>query len=139
MLTGTATTALGLGAEHGHQSASLHAGIGSTGLAAVGTHLANRLGTDGSWYTGARVGQVTHSTSWALDVGSLGIVGHTLVSLHNVLALGSHHDDAALLIHKLGWGFGDGWATTRHLVLLNHKKLALPLESTVPASDVGCL
>jgi hypothetical protein len=45
------------------------------------------------------------------------VVGHALVSLHDVLALGSHHDDAVLLVHELGGCFGDGWTTARHLVI----------------------
>jgi len=105
-----AATNLG-GAEHAGQAHALHVGAGD---AAVAAHLAHRLGADGGWHTSTRVGQAAHGATRALHVGSLGVVGGALVGLDEVLALRSHHNDAVLLIHKLGGGLGDGGTTTSH-------------------------
>ena len=85
-----------------------------TGDVAVGAHLAGGLGADGGGHACTRGGQGAHGATWALDVGRLGVVGGALVSLDDVLALRCHHDDAVLLIHKLGGGLGDSWTTASH-------------------------
>jgi len=93
----------------------------------VATDLAGRLGADGSGHARTRVGQGAHGTAWALDVGSLGVVGVALVRLDDVLAVSGHHNDAVLLVHELGGSLGDGGTTTRShlsLVLLHEKKVS---------------
>jgi len=84
--------------------------------ALVGAHLTHRLGADGSRDAGVGVRHRALGAAWALHEARLGVVhGRTLGGLGQVLALGRHVDDAALGVQELGGGFGDGWATTRHL------------------------
>ena len=108
------------------QVASVHTRANTPSLAPVDANLAGRLGADGRWHASTRVGQGAHGAAWALDVGSLGVVGHALVRLDDVLALRSHHNDTVLLVHELGGSLGDGGTTTGShlsLVLLQYKKI----------------
>jgi hypothetical protein len=114
VLPGPANWALGHGAEHSHQGTSLDTGIGTALLASVGAAATSGLGTDRGGHARLGVGQSTHGTTWALDVRSLGVVRHTLVSLDDVLALRSHHNDSMFFVHEFRRSFGDGGTTTSH-------------------------
>jgi len=144
--TDEARARLGAGVQT-RQVAGVHTRANTALLVLVLANLAGRLGADGGWHASTGVLQGAHGAAWALDVGGLGIVGHALVRLDDVLAVAGHHDDAVLLIHKLGWSLRTGGTTTSHSSWYYYTRkslggrlsssLTLPLGPTAHTSHIG--
>jgi len=66
--------------------------------AGVNAAQAGRLGANGHGWARLGVSQLALSACWALDEGSLGVVGRALLALDDKLALSSLIDNAALRV-----------------------------------------